>query len=182
MRAAARQRAARAEHPWRKSDVSDARWLADLLAHGLVWGSFVPPPAVQEMRDLTRTRKQLVRESVQHTQWIQKTLEDANIKVDSVISDILGASGRAFVDALIGEKAVRDLEARMGEALAPFRDQIDRLKTIPGSATPSPKRSRPKSGSMARGPPDGIGRYQPVRSAAAEYEEGQAGLGAGDDL
>ncbi len=72
--------------PGRKSDVSDAMWLADLLAHGLVRGSFVPPTPVQEMRDLTRTRKQLVRAIVQHTQRIQKTLEDANIKLGSVIS------------------------------------------------------------------------------------------------
>lgn len=167
--------------PGRKSDVSDAMWLADLLAHGLIRGSFVPPTPVQEMRDLTRTRKQLVREIAQHTQRIHKTLEDANVKVTSVISNIIGKSGRAFLGALIDgetdpkklaeladgrlkaerkdlvealrgrvtqhhrfllklhleqidslDKAVRDLEARMGDALAPFRDQVENLKTIPG--------------------------------------------------
>lgn len=87
--------------PGRKTDVNDATWIADLLAHGLIRGSFVPPSQVQEMRDLTRTRKQLVREAAQHTQRIQKTLEDANIKLASVVSDVLGASGRAILDALV---------------------------------------------------------------------------------
>ena len=67
--------------PGRKSDVTDAAWLADLLAHGLIRGSFVPPRAIQELRDLTRTRQQLVRQVAQATLRIQKTLEDANIKV-----------------------------------------------------------------------------------------------------
>jgi transposase len=167
--------------PGRKSDVNDSMWLADLLAHGLIRGSFVPPTPVQEMRDLTRTRKQIVREVVQHTQRIQKTLEDANIKLASVISDVLGTTGRAMLGALIAgemdpaklaalahprleasredlmealrgrvtahhrfllklhleqidslQKAVRELEARMGDALEPFREQVDRLTTIPG--------------------------------------------------
>jgi transposase len=87
--------------PGRKTDVNDAMWIADLLAHGLIRGSFVPPVAIQELRDLTRTRKQLVREVARHVQRIQKTLEDANIKIAGVISDIMGASGRAFLDALI---------------------------------------------------------------------------------
>ncbi len=67
--------------PGRKSDVNDATWIADLLAHGLIRGSFVPPAPVQELRDLTRTRKQLVREITQHTLRIQKTLETANLKL-----------------------------------------------------------------------------------------------------
>jgi transposase len=87
--------------PGRKTDVNDATWIADLLAHGLIRSSFVPPAAVQEMRTLTRTRKQLVRERVQHVQRIQKTLEDANLKIASVISDILGLSGRAILAALV---------------------------------------------------------------------------------
>lgn len=87
--------------PGRKSDVSDARWLADLLAHGLLRGSFVPPPAVQELRDLTRTRKQLVRELAQHTQRIDKVLEGANIKLSAVLADISGASGRRILEALL---------------------------------------------------------------------------------
>jgi len=167
--------------PGRKSDVNDATWLADLLAHGLIRGSFVPPTPVQEMRDLTRTRKQLVREIAQHTQRIQKVLEDANVKLSSVISSVLGQTGRAILDALVAgatdpaklaalahprihasseelaealrgkvtehhrfmlklhleqidslQKAVRELEARMGDALAPFREQVAQLITIPG--------------------------------------------------
>jgi transposase len=87
--------------PGRKSDVKDAVWIADLLAHGLLRGSFVPPEKIQELRDLTRTRKQLVREMSRHTLRIQKTLEDANVKLTEVISDILGTSGRAILRALI---------------------------------------------------------------------------------
>jgi transposase len=90
--------------PGRKSDVADAQWLADLLAHGLVRSSFVPPQPVQQMRELTRTRKQLVREVAQHVQRIQKVLEDANIKLSSVVTDIMGKSGRAILTAIIDGK------------------------------------------------------------------------------
>jgi transposase len=87
--------------PGRKTDVNDAMWLADLLAHGLIRPSFVPGAEFQDLRDLTRTRKQLVRELARHTQRIQKTLEDANIKLTSVITDIFGMSGRAFLQAIV---------------------------------------------------------------------------------
>ena len=87
--------------PGRKSDVTDAQWLAELLAHGLLRGSFVPPAPVQELRDLTRTRKQLGRELTQHNLRIQRVLEDANIKLGSVISEVLGVSGRAILNALV---------------------------------------------------------------------------------
>jgi len=87
--------------PGRKTDVNDATWIADLLAHGLIRGSFVPEAPIQELRTLTRTRKQLVRERVQHTQRIQKTLEDANLKISTHISDLLGKSGRAILEALV---------------------------------------------------------------------------------
>src|SRR5712672_2282143 len=81
--------------PGRKTDVSDAAWLAELLAHGLIRASFVPDGQTQELRSLLRTRKQLVRELSRHTQRIHKTLEDANIKLDAGLSDVLGKSGRA---------------------------------------------------------------------------------------
>jgi transposase len=87
--------------PGRKTDVNDATWIADLLAHGLIRGSFVPPARIQQVRDLTRTRKQFVRELAQHTLRIQKTLEDANVKLTGTISDILGLTGRAILDALV---------------------------------------------------------------------------------
>jgi len=88
--------------PGRKTDVNDATWLADLLAHGLIRGSFVPDEQTQQMRTLLRTRKQLVRESSRHVQRLQKTLEDANIKLDWVICDVMGLSGRKMIEALIG--------------------------------------------------------------------------------
>jgi transposase len=87
--------------PGRKTDVADAQWLAELLAHGLIRASFVPEAPTQEMRALLRTRKQLVREAASHIQRIQKTLEDANIKLASVLTDVMGVSGRAILQALV---------------------------------------------------------------------------------
>jgi transposase len=170
--------------PGRKTDVNDAQWLAELLAHGLIHASFVPPPAVQELRDLTRTRKQLMREIARHTLRLQKTLDDGNVKLVTVVSDLLGKTGRQILAALIGgeqdpqrladladirikagraqlvdalhgrltahhrfmlklhlaqveslETAVRDLEARVGEVLAPFQADVERLTTMPGVST-----------------------------------------------
>jgi transposase len=91
--------------PGRKSDVLDAEWLAELLEHGLLRGSFVPPPAIRELRDLTRYRKRLIQAHTAEGQRIAKTLEDAGIKLDSVASDVLGVSGRAMLAALVtGER------------------------------------------------------------------------------
>jgi transposase len=167
--------------PGRKSDKNDATWIADLLALGLIRSSFVPPAPIQALRDLTRTRKQLVREITRHTQRIQKTLEDANVKLTEVISDILGTSGRAILTALVAgetdparlasltsgrlkatraeltealhgrvtahhrfmlqlhltqiaalDTAVADVEARIREALVPFRAAVSLLTTMPG--------------------------------------------------
>ena len=87
--------------PGRKTDVADALWLAGLLAHGLVRASFVPEAPTQEMRALLRTRKQLVREQASHVQRLQKTLEDANLKLSSVLTQTMGKSGRAILEALI---------------------------------------------------------------------------------
>jgi len=112
--------------PGRKTDVNDATWLADLMAHGLIRASFVPDEPTQQMRDLLRTRKQFVRERSRHTQRIQKTLEDANIKLDSVISNILGASGRRMIDALIaGEIAPEALAKLADERLHATRAELE---------------------------------------------------------
>jgi transposase len=121
--------------PGRKTDVNDATWLADLLAHGLIRGSFVPDEQTQEMRTLLRTRKQLVREGSRHVQHLQKTLEDANIKLDSVISDVVGLSGRKMIEALIaGETdpgalaalAHRRIKATPAELEAALRGRVTR--------------------------------------------------------
>jgi transposase len=111
--------------PGRKSDVNDAVWIADLLAHGLIRASFVPPQPIQELRDLTRTRKQLTREIVQHTQRIQAVLEEANIKLSSAITDVLGASGRRILKAIIaGESSPDKLSAFGGPRLAASRSEL----------------------------------------------------------
>jgi transposase len=87
--------------PGRKTDVNDATWLAELLAHGLVRASFVPDGPTAELRSLLRTRKQLVRERASHVLRLQKTLEDANVKLDGVVADLLGKSARAMLEALV---------------------------------------------------------------------------------
>ena len=91
--------------PGRKTDVSDAAWLADLGAHGLVRGSLVPPEPIRQLRDLTRARTALVRERARQWQRLQKLPEDAGIKLSSVATNITGVSGRAMLEALIaGER------------------------------------------------------------------------------
>ncbi len=87
--------------PGRKTDVADSEWLADLLQHGLLRPSFVPPRAQQELRDLTRTRTKLVDERSAAVKRLQAVLEDANLKVAGVATDIMGASGRAILAALL---------------------------------------------------------------------------------
>ena len=166
--------------PGRKSDMNDATWLAELIAHGLVRGSFVPPEPIRELRDQTRTRAQLVGEVRRHQQRIQKVLLDAKIQVAGRITDLLGRTGRAVLDALVAGEAdperladlctrikapraelvealrgyvtphhrtmiamhlrlidglraeIAQLEAQIQEQLRPFRDDFERLCTIPG--------------------------------------------------
>ncbi len=87
--------------PGRKTDVKDSEWLADLLRHGLVRGSFIPPAPQRDLRDLTRHRSNFVRERTNLINRVHKTLEGANIKLASVASDVMGVSGRAILAALI---------------------------------------------------------------------------------
>ena len=121
--------------PGRKSDMNDATWIADLLAHGLIRASFVPPQRILELRDLTRGRKQLVRELVQHTQRIQKVLEDANVKLASVISDVVGESGRRMLRAIIGGERDPHTLAKLGsQRLAASRETL--AEALHGNITP----------------------------------------------
>lgn len=116
--------------PGRKTDVNDATWIAELLAHGLIRSSFVPPKPIQELRDLTRTRKQLVREVSQHSLRIQKVLEDANIKLGSVLSNVLGMSGRAMLRALIEGQTdpERLADLAQGTARKKHKDLVEALR------------------------------------------------------
>src|SRR5262249_36159507 len=96
--------------PGRKSDVSDAEWIAQLLQCGLLRGSFVPSRPLRNLRDLTRHRAQLAGERTRVANRIHKLLEDANIKLGSVASDVLGKSGRAMLKALVrGDTDVEQL-------------------------------------------------------------------------
>ena len=112
--------------PGRKSDVLDAEWIAELLEHGLLRGSFVPPRVIQELRDLTRYRKRLVQTHTSEVQRIQKTLEDAGIKLDSVASHVMGVSGRAMLRALIAGE--RDPEVLAELARGRLRKKVPELR------------------------------------------------------
>jgi transposase len=112
--------------PGRKSDVLDAEWLAELLEHGLLRGSFVPPPVIRELRDLTRYRKRLIQTHTSECQRVQKTLEDAGIKLGSVASEVLGVSGRAMLGALVAGE--RDPEVLAELAKGVLRRKIPALR------------------------------------------------------
>jgi transposase len=111
--------------PGRKSDVNDATWMADLLAHGLIRGSFVPAGEIAALRELTRTRKQFVREVARHTLRMQKILDIANLKLTGAISELLGVSGRAILRALIaGETDPERLAALAHPRLRASREHL----------------------------------------------------------
>jgi transposase len=111
--------------PGRKTDVSDAAWLAQLLETGLLRGSFVPSPVIRQLRDLTRYRKRLIQDRIRETLRVQKVLEDAAIKLGSVASDVLGMSGRAMIEALIAGE--RDPQVLAGLAQGRLRAKTEDL-------------------------------------------------------
>lgn len=88
--------------PGRKTDVKDSEWLADLLRHGLLTGSFIPPAPIRELRELTRYRQSLIGERTREVNRLHKVLESANIKLGAVASDVMGVSGRQMLEALLG--------------------------------------------------------------------------------
>ena len=112
--------------PGRKTDVADAAWLAQLLEHGLLGGSFVPPAPIRELRDVTRYRKRLIQTHTAEQQRVQKVLEDAGIKLDSVASDVLGVSGRAMLRALIAGERDPDTLAELARGV--LRKKIPTLR------------------------------------------------------
>jgi transposase len=112
--------------PGRKTDVADASWIAQLVEHGLVRPSFVPPKPIRELRNLTRYRKAQIEERARETQRLDKVLQDAGIKLSSVATDILGVSGRAMLTALV--EGTRDPEALAGLARGLLRRKIPALK------------------------------------------------------
>ena len=112
--------------PGRKTDVGDAAWLCELLEHGLLRGSFVPPPAIRQLRDLTRYRKRLIQTHTAEVQRIHKTLEDASIRLGSVAADVLGVSGRAMLRALLAGE--RDPKVLAGLARGRLRNRLPELR------------------------------------------------------
>jgi len=112
--------------PGRKTDVADSVWLCQLLECGLLRGSFVPPADIARLRDLTRYRTRLVQDRARETQRVQKLLEDAGVKLDSVVSDVMGKSARRMLDALMAGE--RDVEVMADMALRRLRPKIGELR------------------------------------------------------
>jgi transposase len=112
--------------PGRKTDVKDCEWIADLLSHGLLKGSFVPPKPIRDLRDLTRYRKSLIDERVREVNRLQRLLETANIKLASVVSDVMGTSGKAMLKALLEGNA--DPEALADLARGKLRKKLPLLR------------------------------------------------------
>ena len=112
--------------PGRKTDVNDAMWLAQLLECGLLRGSFVAPPVIARLRDLTRYRNKLVQDRAREIQRVQKALEIAGVKLDSVVSDVLGKAARRMLEALIAGE--RDVEVMAEMALTRMRPKIPELQ------------------------------------------------------
>jgi transposase len=98
----------------KKTDPNDSRWLASLLRHGLVQGSFIPPRDIRELRDLTRRRRTLVGEGAAERNRVQKVLEDANVKLGNVLSDVFGSSGQAMLEALLENRRSAAEIAQLG--------------------------------------------------------------------
>jgi len=167
--------------PGKKTDVKDCEWIADLLVHGLLKGSFIPPEPIRDLRDLTRYRKSLSDERTREINRLQKLLETANLKLSSVATDVMGASGKAMLEAILSgstdpavladlakgrlrnklsllkealegrfrphhrfllgqilshlgflDEAIGEVSKEVENRLAPFSEEIELLKTIPG--------------------------------------------------
>ena len=120
--------------PGRKTDVKDAEWIAQLLAHGLLRGSFIPPTSIRNLRDLTRQRAVLVRDRATVANRVQKLLEDCNLKLGDVASDVLGKSGRSILEAIAG--GASDPDALAERALGRLREKIPQLRrALAGTVT-----------------------------------------------
>lgn len=125
--------------PGRKTDMADAEWICRLIEHGLVRPSFVPPRPIRELRELTRYRKTRIEERTREGQRLDKVLQDAGVKLSSVASDVLGRSGRAMLEALVGGS--RDAQAwpsSPGDGCAPrFRSCERHSRRASPTTTPS---------------------------------------------
>ncbi len=130
-----------------KTDPHDARWLAHLLRHGMIRPSFIPPRAIRELRDFTRRRKQMIGLAAEERNRVQKVLEDANVKIGDVLSDVFGLSGQLMLEALVaGKKSAAD--------------------GAPGSARGAQKDCRPDGGAGGTSDARLASRADPARDAA----------------
>jgi transposase len=162
--------------PGRKTDVKDAEWIAQLLQHGLLSPSFIPPPPIRELRDLTRQRAQLVADKAAVANRVHKTLEDANIKLASVATDILGASGRAMIAQLI--RGESDPEVLADEARASLKKKVIPLRrALEGRVTEHHRFQLEALMDQFRGLEDLIARYTArIEEAMRPFAEAEARL------
>jgi transposase len=112
--------------PGRKTDVKDCEWIAQVLCHGLIKGSFIPPEPIRDLRDLTRYRRSLIDERTRQINRLQKLLESANIKLSSVATDVMGVSGKAMLEAILSGST--DLEVLAELAKGRLRKKLPLLK------------------------------------------------------
>jgi transposase len=143
--------------PGRKTDVADAAWIAQLVEHGLVRPSFVPPRPIRELRELTRYRKALIYERTRETQRLHKVLEDAGIKLGCVASDVLGVSGRAM---LVG--AGRWDHRSRGPGRPGPGQSAQQAACVAGGSRGAGRASPPAAGGRAVGAPGLPGRGDPA--------------------
>lgn len=116
--------------PGRKTDAADCAWIAELLEHGLLRGSFVPPQPIRELRDLTRYRKALIYERSAEANRLHKVLEDAGIKLASVATDVLGKSGRDMLQALVDGTTDAETLSELARGRLRNKEELGRSRRI----------------------------------------------------
>jgi transposase len=158
--------------PGRKTDQSDAEWLCQLLAHGLLRGGFVPPAPIRDLRDLTRRRKTLIGERQREANRLHTVLEDAGIKLGAVASDVLGASGKAMLGALAAD--TRDAEVLADLATGKLRAKLPGVGEGPHRPLSRPPRLHGERRPRPPGLPGAADRrlQRPDRAAAGPFRGG----------
>jgi len=119
-----------------KTDWKDSEWLAHLLRHGMIGPGFIPPRAIRDLRDLTRRRKQMIRMGADERNRVQKVMEDANVKIGDVLSDVFSMTGQAMLEALLGRKAGAGRDRAVGQEAG----EIESGRTAGGAGRASDER------------------------------------------
>src|SRR5207249_4466160 len=162
----------------KKTDSKDSRWLAGLLRHGLVEGSFIPPRDIRELRDLTRRRRTLLSDGAAERNRVQKILEDANVKIGNVLTDVFGVSGQAMLEAFSGKEAERGRDRGIGARPVKAEDAADRRstgRTPDDGSSPVPDWAMPEAHAVHRRDDRRFGQADPGK-AAVLFKAGPIGV------